>query len=55
MRGQIGVTMYMYARDADALFDAVLPVLRSSLPGSPFTVVRRYGEPGAPTTITAVP
>ena len=45
--GPDGATLYMYGPDADRLFSAVEPVLRSaSLPAGSHAVVR-YGGPGA--------
>jgi hypothetical protein len=45
--GPEGLAMYLYAEDADALYDVVVPILKRRLEGSTFAVRRRYGEPGA--------
>jgi hypothetical protein len=47
-RGMGACNFFMYGPDADALFAAVLPLIRvfPARPGS--SVVKRYGEPGAP-------
>jgi hypothetical protein len=39
--------LFMYGRDANALFDAVIDTLRASAPHPGSYVVKRYGPPGA--------
>jgi len=48
--GPSGAVLYLYGPNADALFDAVEPVLRSAPLGAGSYAVKRYGEPGADET-----
>ena len=45
--GPDGAVLYMYGPDADALFAAVEPILRTAPLGPGSHAVKRYGEPGA--------
>jgi hypothetical protein len=39
------VVLYLYGPDADALYEAIVPVLRASALGEGSTILRRYGPP----------
>jgi hypothetical protein len=48
--GPDGAMLYMYAPDADRLWEVVEPVVRSASLGSGSYAVKRHGEPGASET-----
>ena len=46
--GPDGAVLYMYGPDADAIWNAIEPVVRAARLGPGSYVVKRYGDPGAP-------